>query len=540
MKTEIRYATVGEAVDEAAERWGEEVGWIFEDRRISFREMRDASDEIARALLAQGIGKGDCVAVLMPNLAEFLFILFGCAKIGAVLTALNTRSRLFEIEHVLRHSGAALLIAVEHFLKQDYMLMLEELCGAGAIGAEGAVNSAAFPRLRRLVRTTDEGERSLMSWSALRAQAQSVPPEQLAAARESLHWREPVLLQYTSGTTARPKGALLSHVYLLNHSVELLDRLGVRRGEAYLNTQPLYHIGGAGIVLTPLSVGCPIVIPEYYEAERVLALIERERCVARSGFAAMYIMEMTHPRFREFDLSSLRAGWCVAAPEIMARVRDEMGIRHLIQLYGSTEAGNVFGSYADPWEKRSRSCGRVAAHMELQIRDMATGEPVPPGRIGEVLFRGWCTFIGYLNQPEETAKIVEPDGWVHTGDLGMLDDDGYLYFKGRLKNMLRVGGENVSAEEVEAMLVSHPKIKMAAAIGAPDARLGEVVMAIVELREGEAASEQEIIDYCAARMANFRVPRIVRFTRDWPLTGSGKIQTHALRDIFLGEAQHPA
>ena len=375
-----------------------------------------------------------------------------------------------------------------------------------------------------------------MSWSAFRAQAESVPQEQLAAARENLHWREPVLLQYTSGTTARPKGALLNHVYLLNHSVELLDRLGMRRGEAFLSTQPLYHIGGAAIVVAPLSVRCPIVIPEYYEAERVLALIERERCVARSGFAAMYIMELAHPRFREFDLSSLRAGWCVAPPEIMARVRDEMGISQLIQLYGSTEAGNVFGSYADPWEKRSRSCGRVdASHMELQIRDAATGAPAPPGQVGEILFRGWCTFNGYLNQPEETAKIVEPDGWVHTGDLGMLDADGYLYFKGRLKNMLRVGGENVSAEEVEAMLLSHPKIKMAAVIGAPDERLGEVVMAIVELREGEAASEQEIIDYCAARMANFRVPRIVRFTRDWPLTGSGKIQTHVLRDRYLGE-----
>jgi acyl-CoA synthetase (AMP-forming)/AMP-acid ligase II len=530
---EVRFETLGRAVGDAADLWGEAIGWVFEDRRVSFREMEDASDRVARALLAQGIGPGDIVAVLMPNLAEFAFILFGCAKIGAILTALNTRSRLFEIEHVLIHSETKLLITVERFLKQDYMEFLRHLLGADAIGPEGMVKSAAMPRLERLVTPSAQGGADLMGWDKFLAEGETIPRSRLAEMEERVRWRDPVLLQYTSGTTARPKGALCNHPYVLQYGAEIIERLGVRRGEPFLNTQPFYHVGGSGGALpVPLILGCRMVVPEFYEPERVLRLIERERCVARTGFSAMYIMEMCHPNFRGFDLSSLRSGWCVGTPEIMEQVRDAFGMDHLSQIYGSTEASGVSGSIGEPWEKRSRSCGRVVSQMEMQIRDVATGQTLPAGETGEILMRGWCSMNGYLKQPEETARVMEPDGWVHSGDLGMLDADGYLFFKGRIKNMLRVGGENVSAEEIEAMLLRHPKIKMAAVIGAPDPRLVEVPMAIVELKEGASATGQEIIEFCAARMANFRVPRQVRFTTDWPLTGSGKIQIHVLRSRY--------
>lgn len=519
--------TLGAALDLAAKRWGPGIGWIFEDRHVSFSEMRERSDAVARALLASGMGKGDVVAILTPNVPEFAFCLMACGKIGAILAPVNTRSKIFELEHILTHSRARVLVMSDRFLQHDYIELLQELCGAGALGPDGQVESKAVPHLG-LVVGISAGTR-LLPWASFLGRGADVGAEALEQAHAQLHSSEPILLQYTSGTTAMPKGALCSHVYVVNFGAEIVDRMGVREGEAFFNTQPFYHVGGGcGAIPTPLSTGCRMVMPEYYDAERALGLIEREKCVARTGFAAMYIMELAHPRFREFDLSSLRSGWCVGPPDLMARIRDEMGIAGLIQIFGATECGGTSGHINDPWDKRSKSCGRAFPGTELAILHPESGARLAAGEVGEIVCRGWWTMNGYLRQPEENARAIDAAGWVHTGDYGYLDEQGFLYFRGRLKNMLKVGGENVSAEEVEAMLMRHPMVKMAAVVGMPDARLGEVVMAFVELHASMSATESEIIAFCAARMANFRVPRRVRLVREWPLTGSGKIQKHLL------------
>ena len=524
---------LGNVVDEAAERFGNAVGWTFEERNVSFAEMRRRADEVARSLIRLGVGPGDVVAVWIPNLVEFAACLFGAAKIGAVLTAINTRSKLFELEHVLGHSGASVVVMSDRFLGQDFIGMMRTVLGENAISADGQVKSAAFPKLVQLVAVPGSSAMGLMPWDGFVTLGADVPERDLQAAGRARKPEEPVLLQYTSGTTALPKGALCNHVYVLNFGRDNVVRLGVGPGEAMLSTQPFYHVGGScGAVSTPLIQQCRVVIPEYYEPERVMTLIERERCVARTGFAAMYLMEMEHPRFGSFDLSSLRAGWCVAPTEVMERIRDEMKLPGLIQIYGATEASGASGSLDDPWEKRSRSCGRPFTDMEIGIFDPETGQRLPAGVSGEIALRGWCTMSGYLDQLAETRRTIDAEGWVHSGDYGMVDDDGFLYFQGRLKNMIRVGGENVSAEEVEAMLLRHPKVKMAAAIPVPDPRLDEVVLAVVELREGAEATESEIIDFCKPRMANFRVPRMVRFVSEWPMTGSGKIQKHILVDHY--------
>lgn len=274
-------------------------------------------------------------------------------------------------------------------------------------------------------------------------------------------------------------------------------------------------------------------MPEYYEAGRVLALIEREKCVARSGFGAMYLMELAHPDLKKYRLDSLRAGWCIAPPEIMRRVEIEMGIPAVVQIYGATEGGGAAGRFDDPPEKRLHSCGKPMAGTEIVIADPESGARLSVGLTGEILVRGWYRMNSYLAQPDATNAVLDGEGWLRTGDLGYLDDDGYLYFKGRLKNMLKVGGENVSAEEVETVLLQHEKVEMCAVVSAPDPRLHEVVMAIVQLKPGAKADEQELIRFCAARMANFRVPRYVQFLEEWPLTGSGKIQRHVLRERFV-------
>jgi fatty-acyl-CoA synthase/long-chain acyl-CoA synthetase len=301
-----------------------------------------------------------------------------------------------------------------------------------------------------------------------------------------------------------------------------------------LNTQPFYHVGGScGAICVPLSLGIRVVIPEYYEAERVLTLIQRERCVARTGFGAMYLMEMSHPKFHNFDLSSLRTGWCIASPEVMKRAEQEMGISKLVQIYGSTEGGGTAGQICDSWEVRSQSCGRAVTGTEIAIFDPDLEVRLPPQSAGEIRIKGWWQMNEYLGQPDATAATFDADGWLRTGDRGYLDENGNLYLLGRIKNMLKVGGENVSAEEVEAMIMRHPKVKMAAVLGAPDERLQEVVMAVIELHPDQSATHEEMIEFCATRMATFRVPRHVRFVSELPLTGSGKIQRHVLHQQFV-------
>jgi acyl-CoA synthetase (AMP-forming)/AMP-acid ligase II len=531
---EIREICLGDSLDQAADIWPQRVGWVFGDERVTFADMRDRANGVARSLIASGIGRGDVVALWMSSRPEFAYCLMACGKIGAIVAAINTRSRSFEVEHTLRHSRAKLLVRMDRFLKMNIRGIFHEVVGRDAITRGGEVASEKFPSLSRVISIDPDPAEGAVPWREFLACGERITPAAIAAAQNALSPEDPVLLQYTSGTTALPKGALCGHRYICNFGVDTVLRLGVKAGESILNTQPFYHTGGScGALCAPLTVGHCSVMPEYYEAGRVLSLIERERCVGRSGFGAMYLMELAHPDFAKYDLSSLRAAWCIAPPEVMRRVTLEMGVPSVVQIYGATEGGGAAGRFDDPEEKRLHTCGRPMTGAEIAICDPETGARLPADAVGEILVRGWYRMNGYFDQPEATAEVMDADGWLHTGDLGFLDRDGYLHFKGRLKNMLKVGGENVSAEEVETILLGHPKVQMCAVISAPDARLHEVVMAIVQLKPDEHETEDGIIRFCAGRMANFRVPRYVRFVEDWPLTGSGKIQRHVLRDQFL-------
>lgn len=529
----IHEECLGTALDRAARTWGDQTGWVFEDERVSYARMQADTDRVARALMAEGIQPGDVIAVWSSNLPEFAAIEFACAKVGAVLAAISTRFKSFEVSHLLDQSQAKLLIMIESFLKHDYVDVLRQI---GIEPDNGRVATTKFPHLSRAVSLAEMPAAGFDSWRDFLDRGDAITARELAERQEARHWNEPVLLQYTSGTTAAPKGALLNHRYALNVGQTLFFSMGVEPGEAILNTQPFYHIGGScGALPTPLIMGCPVIIPFFYEAERVLQLIERERCVARTGFAAMYIMEMSHPNFRKYDISSLRAGWCSGTPEVIRKVGETFDIPYLMLTYSSTEVGGTTSVYTDSFEQRSSTSGRPIVGTELRIIDPETGAEMPVGEPGEVLMRGWWQMNGYHRNPEQTAKAIDPQGWVHTGDRGKQTADGCLVFLGRYKDMLKVGGENVSAEEIEGILMTHPKIKQVAIIGAPDPRLEEVPMAIIELHADQAMEEREVMDFVAGQTANFRVPRHVRFIpeADWPLTGSGKIQKHKLRDIYL-------
>ena len=524
-QTIILEQCLGDALDAAAAKWGDQTGWVFEDTRVSFAEMAERSAAVARALLGCGIGKGDLVATWMPSLREFAEMEYACARIGAIVVPINTRFRSFEISHMLSETEAKVLVVTERFLKNDYVAMLAEL---------GAIKGDAFPALRRIVSIDSPHDQRLTGWADFLAMGDAVSTAALDERQASLHWSEPVLLQYTSGSTSAPKGALLNHRYVLNVGNAKFRRMAVGEGDAVLSTQPIYHIGGScAAVPTPVSLGCIMVIPKFYEAERVMQLIEREKCMSRTGMPAMFIMEMNHPNFDRYDLSSLKTASCTGTAEMREKIRDRMGIPYVMSAFSSTEAGGTHGDWQESWDLRANTCGKPYVGTTFQIRDPETGQVMLPGQAGEIFIRGWWTMNGYFKQPELSARTKGEDGFVRTGDRAMLDTEGYLHFLGRYKNMLRVGGENVAAEEIESLLLTHPKVKQAAVIGMPDSRLTEVPMAIVELVTGASTTDAELIAYCAERMANFRVPRAVRFTDSWPMTGSGKIQRHLLADTFL-------
>lgn len=532
-KLVIHEEALGTALDKSAAKWSDDIGWIFEDRRISYADMKRETDRVAKAMMARGIKPGDVVAMWCPNLPEFAAVQFAAAKVGAILAGVNTRFKSFELSHMLKQSQARLMVMTEGFLKHDYVQVLADL---GIRPEGGKVSSAEFPDLNWLVSLDDPQADGYLSWAAFLESGNTIPDAELAERQAARHWQEPVLLQYTSGTTAAPKGALLNHRYALNVGQTLFYSMGVQPGEPILNTQPFYHIGGScGALPTPLVMGCPVVIPLYYDAERVLQLIDREKCVARTGFAAMYIMEMGHENFEKYDISSIRAGWCSGTPEVIRMVGERMGIPHLMLTYSSTEVGGTTSIYTDSFEQRSTTSGKPIIGCELKIIDPETGADLPAGTPGEVLMRGWWQMNGYHRSPEQTASALDADGWSHTGDRGVINEDGCLTFIGRYKDMLKVGGENVSAEEIEGILMSHPKIKNAAIIGVPDPRLEEVPLAILEVQTGQTIDDKEIIDFCANQTANFRVPRYIRYVTEWPLTGSGKIQKHILRDTYLPE-----
>ncbi len=457
-----------------------------------------------------------------------------CAKTGVILSGLNTRFKIEETRFVLQRGGVSALFYTPHFLNIDFL----EILSAALPGIERHETGQAnplVPNLKYLIEFDAPAVGNALTFAEFIDAGRNVREEDRLEAQRRVEPRQAALMKFTSGTTSFPKGVLVHHLEALYWSASLYSAMEVKAGEAVLNTQPFYHAGGScGAVTAPLTLGCKVVTPDYYEPERALSLIEREKCVARSGSAAMYLMEMDHPRFKEFDLSSLRAAWCVGRPAVFERIRREMGVSGLIQPFGATEAGGTCASLGDDWETRINSCGRALPGTEVRIVDPVTQKPLPANETGEMSFRGWWGMIGYFGQPEETAKVVDADGWIRTGDLGVMDDLGNLRCIGRLKDTIRPGGENVSAQEIEAFLLTHPAIHQVSVLGVPDDRLSEVVMAVIEVRNGHELTTEDVIGFCKKNIATYKVPRHVRFTQDWPMTGSGKIQKFALRERYLG------
>ncbi|MGB3936262.1 MAG: AMP-binding protein [Burkholderiales bacterium] len=479
--------------DFLAEKSSDRDALVTVSGRLSYKDLFEKAKQAAGAMQALGIGKGDRVAILLPNGEDWLALFYGAALIGAVTVPVNTRFKASEVAFCLKQSSAMALFYVERFLGNDYGAMVREIGFRNAFD----VSRDVLPR---------QG-------------MESVPVEP----------RDLLLIQFTSGTTAYPKGAMLTHDSMLRNAWAAGARIGVRAEDRYFNCRPFFHVGGSTLsALMALVSGCCLVTLPTFEAGAALQMLERERCTLISGNDTIFQMLIGHEDFARRRLS-LRGGWAAAGPQTMRQVIDRMGVKLVCAAYGLSEASPnvVMNDWRDP--EPLRVAGLALPLPGLEVRISAERE---------IQVRGWGLMRGYVNDPEATAKAFTPGGWLRTGDLGELTADGRLRMVGRIKDLFRVGGENVAPAEVEEMLLAHPAVETAQVVGVPDARLGEVPCAYVTLKSGFHATELEILSFAKARTAGFRVPRYLRIVADFEsigMTASGKVQKQKLREHALRE-----
>jgi fatty-acyl-CoA synthase len=517
---------LADALTRVAELFPEQEALVIGDARVTYGELREKVAETERGLRVLGIKRGDHVAVCMGNTVEWAVFFYAAAAIGAVTVPVNTRFKPDELAYCLKHADVKLLFVTDRFLKIDFIAMLRQVCPA----IDHALPDAALPKLENVVVLGSDVPRAAIGFEEMLALGE-IHDEPVF---DEVTPGDVLLMQFTSGTTSYPKGVMLTHDNMLRNAAYVAERFDLAQRDRYYSARPFYHVAGTTLsLLAALTVGACLLSSESFDAGVALRVMSRESCTHTSGNDTMFLMLINHPDFGSYPLK-LRGGWASAGAEVSRKVVERMGMTGLCHAYGLSEASpNVCMSrHDDDVEKRINGWAHVLEGVDVSIADPATGKELPPGDTGEILVRGWSVMKGYYRMPEQTAKAIDTEGWLHTGDYGIMDEDGRLRFVSRIKDVFRVGGENVAPAEVEDVLHKHPQVKQAQVIGVPDARLVEVPAAYLILKDGEHASPDEIIEWSKARMANFRVPRYVKIVDTFEnigMTGSAKVQKNKLR-----------
>jgi len=513
----------------------------FQATRLSFAQLDAEVEAVARGLATLGLERGDRLGIWSPNRLEWILTLFAAARLGLVLVNVNPAYRSGELEFALRLTGCRALVFPARHKGSDYAGMLRELLPDLAHASPGHLTTEVFPALRVLIQLGPEPPlASALSFDEVKAVGRATP---LSGERVRHDPDEVFNIQFTSGTTGTPKGAALTHFNIVNNGFFVGEGMRLGAEDRVCIPVPLYHCFGMVLgVLAAMTHGAASVLPgEGFDALTVLETVLHERCTALHGVPTMFIAELEHPRFREFDLSSLRTGIMAGSPcpiAVMRRVVAEMHMPEVTICYGMTETSPVsFQTHADdPLERRVSTVGRVHPHVEVKIVDRE-GRVVPLGVAGEILTRGYSVMRGYWDDEVRTREVIDAARWMHTGDLGVLDEEGYCNIVGRVKDMIIRGGENVSPREIEEFLYRHPAVLEVAVIGLPDPKYGEVVCACIRLRPGASATVVDIQDFCRERIAHYKVPKHVRFLDSFPMTVSGKIQKYLLREMLCEELE---
>ncbi|MFC4308580.1 AMP-binding protein [Steroidobacter flavus] len=541
----LLYKTVGAVLADAARRWGDRPALIVRHQNIrwTYRELNEAAERFAAGLLKLGLQPGDRVGIWSPNRYEWVLAQFATAKAGLILVNVNPAYRITELEFALNKVGCRALILAPNFKSSDYVGMLKQLAPELTTSAVGRLEAARLPTLRTVILTDDARVPGFMPFRVVETLGTEVERGRLNELRSLLQPEDPINIQFTSGTTGLPKGATLSHHNIVNNGYFVASHMAFSHEDSLCIPVPLYHCFGMVMgVLGCVTHGAAMVFPsEAFEPGAVLEAVAAEKCTGLYGVPTMFIAELDHPQFRNYDLSSLRTGVMAGAPcpvEVMKRVIADMHMREVTIAYGMTETSPVsFQSRNDDSiERRVSTVGRIHPHLEVKIVD-TEGRVVPRGERGELLTRGYSVMTGYWDDAEKTRQAVDEQGWMHTGDLAVIDAEGYCNIAGRVKDLIIRGGENISPREVEEFLYRHPQIQDVQVFGIPDSRYGEVVCAWIKLKGVEPCDADAIRLFCRDQIAHFKVPTHVRFVEQFPMTVTGKIQKFIMREQMIAELQ---
>ncbi len=534
--------TIGDLFDEAASRFPDREALIDipQGRRYSYQEFLKIVNRLAGGFLKLGIKKGEHLALWTPNLSEAVITEFALAKIGAVLVNVDANAQPRQLEYLLRQSDSQSLV-MSGLKGAEYIEMIRQLCPEIDTSEPGRLDCRALPELRRLIVISDRTRPGMLAWKEVLEGGKSLPDTLLAERQGSCHEKDVVTLLYTSGTTGAPKGVMSTHFGIINTTLASAENQKLTEKDRLCLSVPFSHMFGCiCVTLAAVAKGAAIVIPsEAFDPKRVLEAIAKERCTAIYGSPNAFIAMMEDPEYEKLNLQSLRTGIMGGAQcpmEVMKRIVEEMGAREIVIGYGQTEASSwvTMTSPDDPLELRVSTVGRPLPNVEVKLIDPRSGQEVPAGAVGEICVRG-LNMKGYYKMPAATANAIDSEGWLHTGDLGTMDGDGYVRTTGRLKEVIVRGTETIYPAEIEEVLFSYPEISNVQVFGVPSKLSGEDVAAWIKLEDGASATEEEILQYCRGKLPDSRLPRYIKFVREFPMTPLGKVQKFRMREIAIKE-----
>ncbi|MDD3753816.1 MAG: AMP-binding protein [Methanobacterium sp.] len=530
--------TIGDFLEKMVEKDPDQEFMVFPDRdlRFTYKVFDERVNLLAKGLLEIGIEKGDHVGIWAKNVPDWLTFMFATSKIGVVLVTVNTAYKSHELDYVLKQSDMKALAIIDGFKDVDYIQTLYELVPELKTHERGKLASEEFPFLKSVIYVGQEKHRGMFNTNELLLLGKHGNEEKFQSIKSSLNSDDVVNMQYTSGTTGFPKGVMLTHRNILNNGYYIGERQKFTEKDRLCICVPLFHCFGIVLaVMAAFSHGATMVMVELFDPLMVLAAVQKERCTALYGVPTMFIAEYSHPMFEMFDLSSLRTGIMAGSTppiEAMKKVVNDMNMAEITSVYGLTEGSPGFTqtSVDDPLIKRVETVGKPLPDCEVKIVDPETGETLEPNQTGEICCKGYNVMKGYYKMPEKTREVIDEDGWLHSGDLATLDEDGYYSIVGRIKDMIIRGGENIYPREIEEFLYTMPGVLDVQVVGIPDEKYGEIVGAFIILEEGAELTEEDVRDHAVTKIARFKVPKHVFFVDEFPLTASGKIQKFILRE----------
>ncbi|SUA62756.1 AMP-binding protein [Oligella urethralis] len=545
VETPLLGQTIGQNFDEASTKYADQLAMVSRHQgiRYTYQELRDQVDRVACSLRRLGFRRGDRLALWATNSAEWTVIQYATAKAGIILVTLNPSYRRKELEYSLNKVSCAGLVLISSFKDSDYESMVYDVVPELKDSPLGELRSANVPSLRYVIKLEDDPSTGILNYKDLLVEPTAAELEALQEVGKELQFDDPINIQFTSGTTGSPKGTTLTHHNILNNGYFIGEKIKLSPADRVSIAVPLFHCFGMVIGnLACVTHGAAMIYhgPVFNPTDN-LKVIEEEKCTAAYGVPTMFIAMLEHPEFKSFDLSSLRTGvmaGSVCPMEVMRRVVDEMNMREVTICYGMTETSPVSmqSDVDDPLDKRVSTVGRIHPHVEVKIID-ELGRIVPRGVSGELCTRGYSVMQGYWGEPELTAEVIDKARWMHTGDLAVMDEDGYCNIVGRIKDLVIRGGENLFPREIEEFLYTHPAIQDVQVVGVPDEVYGEELCAWIMLKENASLTEEEVKEFCAGQISRQKIPRYIRFAEEFPMTASGKIQKFKIREIMIEELE---